>query len=408
MNRAIPEAQQSHAMNLVSYDSAFDLAHLDDYPFVRRPSKSSPLLSEIISILESTCQPTQAHVLDKAAQIKNSNTSLASSTRSKRKNIPLHEPALNILHSLSNVRDISQGIYGRRDTTADHQTQPSPPTKFTPNSRFYDEALYYLMQYGSHTDIITFLVRHNQLDTALKYFVYQKVDADIFVQCVFMPYLKRGLISHVIGIMLKLDETMLIWKRYVIQTCQHLERKSMLNCLYHLQVLLNDPVRASMTCVKFYTMNCATFQDLVANSLHLVNAQRHLQTELELYQWEEINVTTTTATATSTVAGIAAGGGDGGGMYSGSSSSSGGGSVKSSSTTTTTASVSGPAKDERSLLMKMDTRSLNSHINTIWRQIEVCKFLAKCEQDGRVTAALLPKVSVNSNYIYISAILQRC
>lgn len=390
MTRTIPDGQQFNAMKLVSYDSAFDLAHLDDHPHVRRPAKSSPLLKEIISILESTCRPTQASVLAKAALIKNSNTSLASSTRSrKRENIPMHEPALNILDSLSNLRDISQGIYARRDASG-HQTQPPPPppapqlrTKFTPNSRFYDESLYYLIQFGSHTDIIEFLARHNQLHTALKYFLYQKVDAEIFVQSVYMPYLRRGRISVVIGIMLELDETLLVWKRYVIQTCQHLERKSMLYSLYHLQVLLNDPVRASMTCVKFYSMNCATFQDLLANSYHLVNAQRHLQTELELYQWEEIKVTAPA------VGGIAAGGMDSGGSSSSS--------VKSASTTTTTASMSQNAKDDRSLLMKMDSRSLNSHINTIWRQIEVCKFLAKCEQDGRVTTvALLPKVSTPS------------
>lgn len=76
-----------------------------------------------------------------------------------------------------------------------------------------------------------------------------------------------------------------------------------------------------------------------------------MQTELELCQWEEISVTTKMT------------------------------------------------EDVQSILMKMDSRILNSHINTIWRQIEVTKFLAKCEQDGRETVALLPKISADFNKI---------
>lgn len=374
MTRTITDAQQFQIMKMVSYDNTFNLSKLNEYPIIRRPAKSSPLLNEIITILESTCRPTQANVLAKAALIKTSNTSLASTTRSLRKKetIPMHEPALNILHTLSNLKDISQGIYEQHNTTDNADDSSTMELrrrkKFTPNSRFYDESLYYLINFSSHIDIIEFLVRHNQLHTALKYFLYQSIDdADLFVHAVYLPHLKCGQVNVIIDIMLELDETLLIWKRFIIQTCRYLEKKSMLNSLYHLQMLLNDPVRASMTCVKFYSMGCTTFQNLLANSFHLVNAQRHLQTELELCQWEEIKVAPITDD------------GDGGSSSS----------VKSSSTTTTTASI----RDDRSLLMKMDSRTLNCHINTIWRQIEICKFLAKCEIDGRPTVALLPKVS---------------
>lgn len=383
MNRTITDAQQFQIIKMVSYDNTFNLSQLDEYPIIRRPAKSSPLLNEIISILELTCRPTQPQVLAKAALIKNSNTSLASSTRSLRKKetIPLHEPALNILHTLSNLKDISQGIYeqpnNNNDTTNNSIGLSLGRKKFTPNSRFYDESLYYLINFASHTDIIEYLVRHNQLHTALKYFLYQSIDADIFIQSVYLPHLKYGQVNVVIGIMLELDDTLLIWKQFIIQTCRYLEKKSMLNSLYHLQILLNDPVRASMTCVKFYSMGCTTFQNLLANSFHLVNAQRHLQTELELCQWEEIKV------------GPSGDGiGDGGGGSGGSNSS-----VKSSSTTTTTTTTTSNRDDKSSLLMKMDSNTLNGHINTIWRQIEICKFLAKCEIDGRQTVALLPKVS---------------
>lgn len=47
-----------------------------------------------------------------------------------------------------------------------------------------------------------------------------------------------------------------------------------------------------------------------------------------------------------------------------------------------------------SLLMKLDPKELNNHINTILLQLDVTKFLATCEAKGRQTVALLPKVGV--------------
>lgn len=113
-----------------------------------------------------------------------------------------------------------------------------------------------------------------------------------------------------------------------------------------MQILLKDPVRASMTCVLFYSMNCTNFTELANNSLHLMNAQKHLQTELELCQWEEIKIENL------------------------------------------------KFDNETSLLMKMDSKSLNNHINTILRQIEVAKFLAACEKDEKNVFQILSKIFI--------------
>ena len=40
----------------------------------------------------------------------------------------------------------------------------------------------------------------------------------------------------------------------------------------------------------------------------------------------------------------------------------------------------------------MDSKSLNQHINTICGQIEASKFLAQCEENGKETVSLIPKV----------------
>lgn len=45
-----------------------------------------------------------------------------------------------------------------------------------------------------------------------------------------------------------------------------------------------------------------------------------------------------------------------------------------------------------SLVMKMDSRVIGRHMNTIWRQTEVTKFLAECEQNDRINLNILSEI----------------
>ncbi|XP_037050749.1 zinc finger FYVE domain-containing protein 26 homolog [Bradysia coprophila] len=343
--------ETSHLTSLILQESTGDLSEWNDSPKIKRPTKSPPLLDEIISTLELTCRTHQPEVIARASVIKDSNTSLASNLSKKREKIPLHEPALNVMHTLTNLKNIARGIYhgsrSGKNSSADESTNSRQAIK---SSRLYDECLYYLTRYGSHNSILAFLIKNDRLATALKYFLYENVDSDSFINLIFLPFLKAGKVDTIINLLMTMDNTLLIWKDVIIKTCCYLEPKALLNSLYHLQVLLKDPVRASMTCVKFYSMNCSTYVELQNNTFHLINAQKHLQMELELCQWEEI--------------------------------------------------PSIPAFEyEQSILMKMDSRTLNSHINTILRQIEVTKFLSICEQNGCDTMALLAKISAEFSKI---------
>ncbi|XP_031621610.1 zinc finger FYVE domain-containing protein 26 homolog [Contarinia nasturtii] len=143
-----------------------------------------------------------------------------------------------------------------------------------------------------------------------------------------------------------MDETLMMLKDYIIQMCLMLEKRKLLNSLYQVQLLLKDKIRASMTCVRFYTMDCITYQDLRNNIHQLMNVQQHLKSELELCQWEEIKT------------------------------------------------QSRRSDEHQSFVMKMDTKSLNTHINTIWLQIDATKFLAQCEENGKDTVNLIPKMSL--------------
>lgn len=327
-----------------------------------RASKNQQLLHDILNLLQTTCHPINADLIQRATVIKHSHRSIASSKSRKKENIPLHEPAINILHTLSNLQKIAQGKFASSDSDLPLSNSTAaaiaasfkshrPPTpidmdKLQTNPRFYAECVYYLVNYGRHMDILNFLVRQKQTIKALNYIILMQVPPEQFIQLVVTPYLRTGKLDVIIMSMIDIDETLVIWKNYIIQICHTLEKRNNWNSLYQVQLLLKDTVRASMTCVRFYTMKCNTYRELQDNAFHLMNAQRHLKSELELCQWEEISVR--------------------------------------------------PKKPEEnlSLAMKMDSKSLNQHINTICRQMEAVKFLAKCEESGRETVKLLPKVLI--------------
>lgn len=44
-------------------------------------------------------------------------------------------------------------------------------------------------------------------------------------------------------------------------------------------------------------------------------------------------------------------------------------------------------------VMRLDPRELNRHMNTIWRQLEVSKFMAGCEAAGQTVFPLLASLS---------------
>ncbi|XP_058449444.1 zinc finger FYVE domain-containing protein 26 homolog [Malaya genurostris] len=335
---------------------------------VKRPLKSPPLLLEIVTILETTAQAQPPEVIARASVIKNSNTSLSFSIHRKVKdNIPLHEPALNVLNTLSNLKHISKGNFTDFLPEKRALRNREPPTAFASNkstdylhaldcimsTRFFEESMFYLLSYGAHHDIICFLIKHRQIFPAMKYTLMQQVDPEVFLQTIVLPFLKTGKLETVIQVMSNIDETLLVWKSYVIHTCRYLETNRMLNCLYNLQLLLRDPIRASMTCVRFYSLDVKNFTDLEGNTFHLKNSVAHLQAELELCNWEEISIK----------------------------------------------SLSDRSETHKSLLMKMEPKELNNHINTILRQLEVTKFLANCESKERDVIGILPKLFIESSKI---------
>lgn len=257
-----------------------------------RQNKSPPLVVEIKSILENLAIANKEEAFQES--IKRHSIPNIQEVRiiCRKKDVILCEPAVNIKNTLANLRNIADGCYDDIPSQAQVSPKQKKKTKLEETyqmlikNRYYQELMFYLLSYGGHIEIIQFLLDHGFLKEVLKYLLIHKIEKEIFIKFVYMFCLKRGKASTILEDMKELDPSLKIWENHIKDICSFLEQKNLLNSLYHLQIILNDPVRAAMTCVRFYSQNCLTFSELHNNSFHLVNAQKHLQSQLEISDWK--------------------------------------------------------------------------------------------------------------------------
>jgi len=154
--------------------------------------------------------------------------------------------------------------------------------------------------------------------------------------------LKQKNVVVIFEYMAKIDETLMMWKEYILHLCHFLEKTANWQELYEIQVLTRDPVRASMTCIKFYMLNAKNYTDLQNNRHHLLKAQKHLEEEFELAShWEDIKVKKHESTA---------------------------------------------------LVMKKGVKTLSNFLNTIAGQLDVTAFLSDCEKEGINVIESIPQI----------------
>ncbi|XP_024936036.1 zinc finger FYVE domain-containing protein 26 homolog isoform X2 [Cephus cinctus] len=278
-----------------------------------RPAKDPPLLSEILQILENLNLYDQSGIHDTRA-----------------KSTVAHE----VLSTLNSLTALSQG-----------QCNVSHSTSITKNI-YYQESLYYLLMYGSHLSIMEFFVKHNEFEKCLAYTLENDIDPDLFFNGVYIRCLKNGCVERLYESMRAKDASLLLWKNYLVFACRSLERKQFLNTLYQLQIFMKDYVRASMTCIRFYTNDATTYTNLCSRSHLLVDAQKHLETELQVDNFSRSR----------------------------------------------RRSVSSGHSGHGSLIMEMEPSEIDRHVNTISRQMEITKFLGNAEKEGRVVNAFLDRL----------------
>lgn len=318
-------------------------------PTLNRPHKSPALLLEILNVLKISNQHPNPKTTERIAQIRHSNNSLSSiNKKNGRNDIPVNEPSVHIINALVNIQNIKNGRYALQSKTVndimnERNVTIDPEQEYSiikwNISIIFKESMYYLITYGSHYDILMYLIGCNELRMALKYLLSQcgNSSQELFIQCFYITYLGNGRIQELFYHLEEFDETFVKWKQCIIGICRYFETKKHLNCLYQLQQLIKDPIRASMSCRMFYEMNAVCYSDLRLNNYHLENALKHLQTELDLFQWEEIKNIPDQPTS---------------------------------------------SQDRISLVMKRNPRNLNIYISLIQDQIEVTQFFANAEDAG--------------------------
>ncbi|XP_066550908.1 zinc finger FYVE domain-containing protein 26 isoform X2 [Amia ocellicauda] len=268
-------------------------------------SHGSRLLQEIVQHLESTVKPTHS------------------------------VPGDDILASLRELEDVltETVMLDKSEGRIQH-------------SSCYQECLYYLHSYGTNLAIISFYMRHDCMREALLHLLNKESPAEVFLDGIFVPSYESGKLHALENLMETIDASLESWSRYLIASCQHLQKRSFFNILYELQQFMKDHVRAAMTCIRFSTHKAESYVDLGEKQKWLIKAKDHLKTYLQEHQGRS----------------------------------------------------SGRKKSASSFRKKMSSTDVSRHINTIELQIEVTRFLHRCDSSGtsRITGAPPPTLFGNS------------
>ncbi|XP_054011038.1 uncharacterized protein LOC128893821 [Hylaeus anthracinus] len=282
------------------------------------------------------------------------------------KNRPLKDPPLlsEILQMLNNLSTYKQYVqHSQYKTTASQEVLSNfGNLKMTSQGKFfvknassaaqnvyYYETLYYLLTYGSYNSILEFFLKHEEYNECLTFTLENDLEPDLFFNSIYLYCLKNGSTEKLHEAMKNKDSNLLIWKKYLIYVCHSLERRQYLNILYQLQLFMEDSVRAAMTCIRFYRNEASNYTDLCNRRNFLLDAQKHLESELQI---ESLNRKRKKSTS----------------------------SIHS---------------NQGILTMEMELSEIDKHINTICRQMELAKFLATCEKEGRAPMQFLNLFSHN-------------
>ncbi|XP_042593060.1 zinc finger FYVE domain-containing protein 26-like isoform X4 [Cyprinus carpio] len=149
---------------------------------------------------------------------------------------------------------------------------------------YYQECLFYLLTYGTHLSLISFYLRHDCLRDALTHIQNKECSEDVFLEGIFQPCLERGRLGALQGLLETLDPTLETWGRYLLSACQLLQRKGYYHSLYQLQQFMMDHIRAAMTCIRFFSNGAQSYLQLGEQQRWLIRAKEHLRTYLQEQQ----------------------------------------------------------------------------------------------------------------------------
>lgn len=148
----------------------------------------------------------------------------------------------------------------------------------------HQECLYYLQTYGTQLALVSFYMRQECVTEAVMHLLSQDCPDEVFLEGVLQPSMERGRLGMLQGVLEKLDPGLESCGRYLMASCQFLQRRSFFHMLYQLQQFMTDHVRAAMTCIRFFTHGAASYLQLGQQQRWLVRAKEHLRTYLQEQQ----------------------------------------------------------------------------------------------------------------------------
>ncbi|XP_072485614.1 zinc finger FYVE domain-containing protein 26 isoform X1 [Notamacropus eugenii] len=213
------------------------------------------------------------------------------------------------------------------------------------HNTYYQECLFYLHHYSTNLAIISFYMRHNCMREALQHLQKKESPPDVFIEGIFQPSYTSGKLHILENLLEDIDPTLESWGKYLIAACQHLQKKNYYHLLYELQQFMKDQVRAAMTCIRFFCHKAKTYTELGEKLTWLLKAKDHLKIYLQ------------------------------------------------------ETSRSSGKKKFTFFRKKMNAADVSRHMNTVGLQLEVTRFLHRCESAGtsQITALPLPTLFGNNN-----------
>jgi zinc finger FYVE domain-containing protein 26 len=217
------------------------------------------------------------------------------------------------------------------------------PEGKTMNNTYYQECLFYLHNYSTNLAIISFYMRHSCLREALLHLLNKDSPPEVFIEGIFQPSYKSGKLHTLENLLESIDPTLESWGTYLIAACQHLQKKNYYHILYELQQFMKDQVRAAMTCIRFFSHKAKSYTELGEKLSWLLKAKDHLKIYLQ------------------------------------------------------ETSRSSGRKKTTFFRKKMTTADVSRHMNTLQLQMEVTRFLHRCESAGTSQITTLPLPTLFGN-----------
>lgn len=173
-----------------------------------KPLANPPLLNEIVGILETTRDIIDTRILNDVRNLRPISSSTWSLNSSV--NIPMQsDPAVCILNRLKRLSSIAAGNYGVVlpeicEAEDHHHKSHLEPL-------FYEECVYYLKRYGSHMELLKFYIKHEDVLSALKYILENRLSPDVFSE-IYMTCLSENMTMELHQGLSLMDPTLDIWK----------------------------------------------------------------------------------------------------------------------------------------------------------------------------------------------------